>query len=706
MRCRKWWWSSAEGRCRRAPSPRSPPTPTIIAADSGLDHAVAAGLRPDVLVGDLDSISAHGQMWAYAHELEIDEHPTDKDATDTELALACARRRPRPPTCSCSARPATGFDHALGTLAALGNPRLARFEIDPPACSTTPRVHVIHPGRTVLDRSAAEHAVLAARAARRRATASTVTRGPMAARPMRCSSRSSTRGISNETTGSARRRRRRRRPHRGGPMKRSASPSPCLAALVARRVRSDASSRHRRQAGRRSRSSPTTRSRPKDTPLEHRARRVHAPTPASRSTVVTAGDAGTMVTKAVLTAGNPEGDVMWGVDNTLLSAALDGDVFTKYEPNDWHAIDTNLTGLVPGHELTPVDFGDVCVNYDIGLVRRPRDLDPPSTLDDLRRPEYKDLLVVENPSTSSPGLAFLLATIAAVRRRTAGRSTGPRCAPTASRSSTLGHRVLRASSAAPAARPGKRPLVVSYGSSPPAEVIFADPPRTDAPTGVIDATCFRQVEFAGVLRGTKHAERGAQAGRLPDQRALPERAAADPVRLPGPHRRGAARGVHQVHRRARDPLSLRPGRRSPPTGRSGRTSGPRSCCAEPRLTEPAPGGSSHALPRRRSCSSPGSTPGRWPRCCGRPRIARSATAHRSVTSAEVVWFTMWQAVVSTVLTLVVGLPPAYVLARYSFRGRRAAAGRGDRAVRAADRGGRRGVPGAAARARGTARRRR
>ena len=80
----------------------------IIAADSGLDHAVAAGLRPSVLVGDLDSISAHGKMWAYAHELEIEEHPLDKDATDTELALLRATRvdadsllvfghEPRPP---------------------------------------------------------------------------------------------------------------------------------------------------------------------------------------------------------------------------------------------------------------------------------------------------------------------------------------------------------------------------------------------------------------------------------------------------------------------------------------------------------------------------------------------------------------------------------------------------------------------------------
>ena len=100
---------------------------TIIAADSGLDHAVAAGLRPTVLVGDLDSISAHGKMWAYAHELEIDQHPVDKASTDTELAFM--RAAPVDAT-DLLVFGAAGerFDHALGTLAALGNPLLARFE--------------------------------------------------------------------------------------------------------------------------------------------------------------------------------------------------------------------------------------------------------------------------------------------------------------------------------------------------------------------------------------------------------------------------------------------------------------------------------------------------------------------------------------------------------------------------------------------------
>ena len=218
--------------------------------------------------------------------------------------------------------------------------------------------------------------------------------------------------------------------------------------------------------------------------------------------IVIAGDAGTMVTKAKLTAGNPEGDVMWGVDNTLLSAVLDGKVFSQYEPNEWNAISTNLTALVPGHELTPVDFGDVCINYDINWFTT-HNIDPPRSLDDLTEPAYKDLLVVENPSTSSPGLAFLMATVAHSGKNgwqdywRALRANGVEVVDgwtTAYEDEFSGA----------AGSTGSRPLVVSYGSSPPAEVIFADPPRTDAPTAVVESTCFRQVEFTGVLRGTKH----------------------------------------------------------------------------------------------------------------------------------------------------------------------------------------------------------
>ena len=227
-------------------------------------------------------------------------------------------------------------------------------------------------------------------------------------------------------------------------------------------------------------------------------------------TLAVAGDAGTMVSKAALTAGNPEGDVMWGVDNTLLSRALAAEVFDPYASKELAAIDPALTALVPGNEATPVDSGDVCLNYDIAWFAE-RGLEPPATLADLTDPAYRDLLVVQNPASSSPGLAFLLATVASFG--TDGwqqywadlRANGVEVVDSWT---TAYYERFSGSSGK-----GPRPLVVSYATSPPAEVLFADPPRTDAPTASIEATCFRQVEFAGVLRGTKYPE---QAKRLVD----------------------------------------------------------------------------------------------------------------------------------------------------------------------------------------------
>jgi thiamine transport system substrate-binding protein len=227
--------------------------------------------------------------------------------------------------------------------------------------------------------------------------------------------------------------------------------------------------------------------------------------------LVIAGDTGTMMAKAGLTAGNPEGDVMWGVDNTFLSAALDDKVFAAYESPEAKALAADLSSFAPGHEVTPVDFGDVCVNYDIAWFTT-HNLRLPNTFEDLIDPAYKDLLVVENPGTSSPGLAFLMATIAHAGNDgwqtywQALRANGVKVVD----GWTTAYDDEFSGSAGSA---GTRPLVVSYGSSPPAEVILADPPRTDAPTGVVTSTCFRQVEFAGVLRGTKHE---TEAHRLVD----------------------------------------------------------------------------------------------------------------------------------------------------------------------------------------------
>jgi thiamine transport system substrate-binding protein len=216
--------------------------------------------------------------------------------------------------------------------------------------------------------------------------------------------------------------------------------------------------------------------------------------------ILVAGDTGTMLSKASLTAGNPEGDVMWGVDNTFLSRAVADGVFEPYESPAASTIPDELTELVPDGEATPVDFGDVCVNYDVGWFAD-HGVAVPTSLDDLADPAYADLLVVQNPATSSPGLAFLLATIDEYGVE-ADASGVPGWQAYWQSLVDNGVEVVDGWTQAyyerfSATSEGTKPLVVSYGSSPPAGVIFGDPE-----TGVVDTTCFRQVEFAGILRGT------------------------------------------------------------------------------------------------------------------------------------------------------------------------------------------------------------
>ncbi|MEY2974762.1 MAG: hypothetical protein RIR49_1182 [Actinomycetota bacterium] len=211
--------------------------------------------------------------------------------------------------------------------------------------------------------------------------------------------------------------------------------------------------------------------------------------------ILTAGDTGTMVTKAALTAGNPEGDVLWGVDTILLGRAVEAGVFQPHVAAGLDAVEPRLRDLVVDDLVTPVDFGDVCVNVDRGWFAD-EGLAVPTRLEDLIDERYAGLLAVQDATSSSPGLAFLLATIA---RFGDGWE--------AFWSALVANDVLvtddweSAYYGAFTRAGGDRPMVVSYGSSPPYEVLF-DPSVTEPPTGVITDTCYRQVEFAGVLRGT------------------------------------------------------------------------------------------------------------------------------------------------------------------------------------------------------------
>jgi thiamine transport system substrate-binding protein len=213
------------------------------------------------------------------------------------------------------------------------------------------------------------------------------------------------------------------------------------------------------------------------------------------------GDAGELVTKAGLTSGNPEADVLWGVDNTLLSRALSKDIFTPYATKNLADIDESARKLVPNNEVTPVDTGDVCINYDVNWFKQ-RNIAPPLTLRALTSSNYANLLVVPSPVGSSPGLAFMLATIAEFGQDgwdEYWKSLKQNGTLIVSDWTTAYYTEFSGSSGK-----GDRPIVVSYGSSPPAEMIFASPRPATAPTAVAALTCFRQVEFAGILRGTKH----------------------------------------------------------------------------------------------------------------------------------------------------------------------------------------------------------
>jgi thiamine transport system substrate-binding protein len=218
--------------------------------------------------------------------------------------------------------------------------------------------------------------------------------------------------------------------------------------------------------------------------------------------ILKAGDAGEIVTRALLTAGNPEGDVLFGVDNNLLQRALDGDVFEAYDPPALAAVDPALA-LDPEHRATPIDRGDVCLNYDKEWFSS-RGLAPPRNLVQLTLPRYRGLLVVENPATSTPGLAFMLATIAQFGDLWQGYWRKLRANDVLVVDGWEDAYYARFSGAA--GSKGKRPVVVSYASSPPAEVIFRDPRPADAPTGVVEESCFRQIELAGVLRGARNVQ--------------------------------------------------------------------------------------------------------------------------------------------------------------------------------------------------------
>ncbi len=216
---------------------------------------------------------------------------------------------------------------------------------------------------------------------------------------------------------------------------------------------------------------------------------------------VKSGDAGAALNKAILTKNAPLADVFYGVDNTFLSRALGADIFEPYESPLLKQIPAEFR-LDPSNRELPVDYGDVCINYDKAYFTS-KNLAVPQSLEDLTKPEYKGLLAMENPATSSTGLAFMLATVAhygnsftdywkSLKSNGLVVVDGWETAYYTNFSGSSGH--------------GPQPMVVSYASSPAAEVVGAEKKLSDSPTASIlgKDTCFRQIEFVGILKGTRN----------------------------------------------------------------------------------------------------------------------------------------------------------------------------------------------------------
>ena len=205
--------------------------------------------------------------------------------------------------------------------------------------------------------------------------------------------------------------------------------------------------------------------------------------------IVRAGDAGAMTNKLVLTKDAPLADVVFGIDNTFAPVA------TK-------------NNLIDG-ELTPIDFADVCFNVDLAYFQS-HNLAIPDNWRDLTKKEYKNLTVIENPNTSSTGLAFLISTYDGFPPMTAGVIP-----PTVNWWLALRDNGVKVAASwedayysdfSGSSGKGKYPIVLSYSSSPADEVGDDGKSKTQA----LLKDCYRQTEYVGVLKNAANSQ-GAKA---------------------------------------------------------------------------------------------------------------------------------------------------------------------------------------------------
>lgn len=219
---------------------------------------------------------------------------------------------------------------------------------------------------------------------------------------------------------------------------------------------------------------------------------------------VRSGDTGSALNQAILTKENPLADVFYGVDNSFLTRALAEEIFIAYDSPMLEQIPDEFK-IDPGNYALPVDYGDVCINYDKAYFQT-HNLPIPTSLEALTDPQYAGLLVTENPATSSPGLAFLMATIAHFGED--GYLEYWKALVDNSLAVVSDWETAYYTNFSGSTGQGPQPMVVSYGSSPAAEVIFAETELDESPTGSIIGpnTCFRQIEFVGILKNAANPD--------------------------------------------------------------------------------------------------------------------------------------------------------------------------------------------------------
>ncbi len=222
-------------------------------------------------------------------------------------------------------------------------------------------------------------------------------------------------------------------------------------------------------------------------------------------TILRSGDAGEALTRAILTRDAPTADLLYGVDNTFLGRALDEDIFRVYRSPLLDRVPEQYR-LDPSNHVMPVDYGFVALNYDIARLNE-NGMPPPSDLRALADPRYRGLAVVQNPATSSPGLAFLLATVATFGE-TGGYTWRDYWTDLLENDVLITDGWTDAYYTAFSLYGGDRPVVVSYTTSPAAEVFYSEGTHTTPPTASVlgDGAAFLQIEGIGILEGARNVE--------------------------------------------------------------------------------------------------------------------------------------------------------------------------------------------------------